>query len=101
MEFVSGTKYTLNWLVEDDIFPVDYVLTPERKEIAGKKFAKFERVDTGKIQWLSHAKAVKMQKNQMPRFRGATELYYEHGNIIKRIFDEASYETKIKNIMYA
>ena len=37
-----------------------------------------------------HAKAAKMQKNQMPRCRGATELYDEHGNIIKRIFDEAS-----------
>lgn len=60
MEFVSGETYVLNWLVEEDVFPVEYVLTTERKEIAGKKFAKFERVDTGKIQWLSHAKAVKM-----------------------------------------
>ena len=37
-----------------------------------------------------HVKAAKMRQNQMPRCRGATELYDEHGNIIKRIFDEAS-----------
>ena len=60
MEFVVGVIYILNWLVEDDVFRVEYNLTPERKEIAGKKFAKFTRVDTGKVQWLSHAKAVKM-----------------------------------------
>ena len=39
-----------------------------------------------------HTKAAKMQqlKNQMPRRQGFTELYDDHGNIIKRIFDEIS-----------
>ena len=62
MEFITGMLYILNWLVDDDVFPVEYTLTPERKEIAGKKFAKFTRVDTGKVQWLSHAKAVTMHE---------------------------------------
>ena len=39
-----------------------------------------------------HTKAAKMHqlKNQMPRCRGATEIYDDHGKIIKRIFDEPS-----------
>jgi len=69
MEFVSGTVYTLNWIVTtddmEDLFPVDYVLTSERKEIAGKKFAKFTRVDNHKVQWLSHAKATKMHSSKV------------------------------------
>ena len=46
-----------------------------------------------KMQKDDHTKAAKMHqlKNYMARCRGATELYDEHGNIIKRIFDAPSY----------
>jgi len=67
MEFTSGATYTLNWLIgeDQDLFPVDYILTPERKKISGITFAKFERADTKKAQWLSHAKASKMAKAEV------------------------------------
>ena len=45
-----------------------------------------------KTQKDDHTKSAKMLqlKNEMPRCKGATEIYDEHGNIVNRIFDTPS-----------
>ena len=63
MDFVSGEVVTVNWVINgEDCFPTEYNLTDERKKIGGIKFAKLTRVDTGKVQWLTHAKLVLLTK---------------------------------------
>ena len=70
MEFISDEIYLLNWVIiidgVADLFPVEYLLTDERKEVAGMKFAKFiKNDDSKKVQWLSHSKAAKMYESKV------------------------------------